>query len=46
MFSAPPPPIISPKSVNFIDFDPLEVARQVCLFEWQMFARIGMNEYF
>jgi hypothetical protein len=43
-FSTPPPPSIAPKSPQFEDFDPLEIARQLCLIEQEIFAAIHPKE--
>ena len=47
VFSNPPPKTISPKSsnnVSFIDFNPLEVARQLTIIESNIFRNIAPNE--
>eukprot|EP01130_Rhizamoeba_saxonica_P008944 TRINITY_DN3625_c0_g2_i1.p1 TRINITY_DN3625_c0_g2~~TRINITY_DN3625_c0_g2_i1.p1 ORF type:complete len:622 (-),score=134.95 TRINITY_DN3625_c0_g2_i1:53-1918(-) len=44
MFSEPPPESIYPKSGNFSDFDPLEVARQICLYEQELYSNINPAE--
>jgi len=38
-----PEPIV-PKSPNFYDFDPLEVARQICLYEHGLYCNIEYEE--
>eukprot|EP01124_Arcella_intermedia_P031671 TRINITY_DN7215_c0_g3_i1.p1 TRINITY_DN7215_c0_g3~~TRINITY_DN7215_c0_g3_i1.p1 ORF type:complete len:724 (+),score=135.44 TRINITY_DN7215_c0_g3_i1:79-2250(+) len=43
-FSSPPPKSIIPTKDSFDDFDPVEVARQLCIFEQQMFKSIHTKE--
>jgi son of sevenless-like protein len=44
MFSTPPPPSIVPKTNKFEDFDLVEVARQICLVEQEIYAKIHPKE--
>lgn len=39
------PPSIVPKSKNFVDFDPVEVARQLTLIEHGLFRKIKPQEW-
>lgn len=40
-----PPPPITPKSPNFIDWDPVEVARQIARIEHALFSAIRETEF-
>jgi len=44
VFSEAPPPAHIPRSNNFEDFDPLEIARQVTLYESQLYRSIHPKE--
>lgn len=43
-FSTPPPASLTPKTANFEDFDPIEVARQLCLIEQEIYTAIHPKE--
>jgi son of sevenless-like protein len=44
MFSTPPPSSVVPKASKFEDFDIVECARQICLLEQEIYARIHPKE--
>eukprot|EP00008_Paramoeba_atlantica_P007202 CAMPEP_0201500100 /NCGR_PEP_ID=MMETSP0151_2-20130828/79793_1 /ASSEMBLY_ACC=CAM_ASM_000257 /TAXON_ID=200890 /ORGANISM="Paramoeba atlantica, Strain 621/1 / CCAP 1560/9" /LENGTH=80 /DNA_ID=CAMNT_0047893041 /DNA_START=32 /DNA_END=271 /DNA_ORIENTATION=+ len=40
-----PPPILPKQDFEFLDLDPIECARQICLAEQQMFRNISLREF-